>query len=508
MQPNNKAVLYARVSSKEQEKEGYSIPAQLKLLKDYTFSKGLDLVREFGDVETAKQSGREGFGEMVSFLKKNHSIKVLLVEKTDRLYRNFKDYVILEDLDLDIHLVKEGSILSKSSKSSEKLMHNLKVVLAKNYIDNLSEEASKGMRQKAEEGMWPSIAPVGYINILGPNGKKVISPDPTTAPLIVRLFEQYATGNYNLKQITKTIKEGGLAFRKSQRPLPKSTIHGILKNRVYMGEFVWKGKVYKGAYTPLISKDLWQKVQYVLEGRFMTKSRATRQGFTYSGFVKCAHCGCALVGEMKKGKYVYYHCSGYKGDCGEPYTREENIEGQLVEYLKQISMSPEILEWLIATLKQSHTDETQYHTQSLDRLNDEYRKVKSKLESMYEDKLQGRIDGDLYDKKAKECREEQDRLLKAIQTHQSANQGDIDEAVRLLELAHNAHKDFQIGKAPQKRGLLKEVLEGATWKSGVLEPRFKEHFYLLALSNRETEMKKPLEVGSEGFNRIWLPVMD
>jgi len=250
MQTNNKAVLYVRVSSKEQEKEGYSIPAQLKLLREYSLSKGFALVKEFEDVETAKMSGREGYGQMVSFLRKNPSIKIVLVEKTDRLYRNFNDYVLLDNLDLSIHLVKEGSVLSKNSKSSDKLMHNLKVVLAKNYIDNLSEEASKGMRQKAEEGVWPSVAPVGYLNVTGSNGKKTIEPDPKTAPLVVRMFEQYATGLYNLKQITKMVKDGGLTSRRGGS-MPRSAVHKILRNRVYCGEFVWNGKTYKGTYTPL-----------------------------------------------------------------------------------------------------------------------------------------------------------------------------------------------------------------------------------------------------------------
>src|SRR5215212_404870 len=84
------AVVYARVSSKEQEKEGFSIPAQLKLLKDYAAAHGLTVAQAFVDVETAKHTGRISVGKMVSFLKSHPSIRMLLVEKTDRLYRNLK----------------------------------------------------------------------------------------------------------------------------------------------------------------------------------------------------------------------------------------------------------------------------------------------------------------------------------------------------------------------------------------------------------------------------------
>ena len=113
-----RAVLYARVSSKEQEKEGFSIPAQVKLLNKYAADNRLQVVQEYVDVETAKKSGRTGFNQMIKFLRKEAKAKhlslckTLLVEKTDRLYRNLKDWVTLDELDLEIHFVKENVILS------------------------------------------------------------------------------------------------------------------------------------------------------------------------------------------------------------------------------------------------------------------------------------------------------------------------------------------------------------------------------------------------------------
>src|SRR3954466_5115147 len=92
------AVIYARVSSKEQEKEGFSIPAQLKLLKEYAAAQGFPVAQQYVDVETAKQSGRAAFGEMVAHLKARPSVRVMLVEKTDRLYRNLKYWVTVDEL--------------------------------------------------------------------------------------------------------------------------------------------------------------------------------------------------------------------------------------------------------------------------------------------------------------------------------------------------------------------------------------------------------------------------
>jgi DNA invertase Pin-like site-specific DNA recombinase len=147
----------------------------LKLLKEYAAAQGFTVAQELVDVETAKQTGRAGFGEMVAYLRAHPAVRVLLVEKTDRLYRNLKDWVTVDELDVEIPFAKEGVVLSHESRSSEKFMHGIKVLMAKNYIDNLLEEARKGMQEKAEQGIWPTVAPLGYRNVAGPDGKRLSS---------------------------------------------------------------------------------------------------------------------------------------------------------------------------------------------------------------------------------------------------------------------------------------------------------------------------------------------
>ena len=243
------AVLYARVSSKEQEREGFSIDAQLRLLREYAAKRGYSVDREFVDSETAKSTGRTNFGEMIEYFEMSpNSHRVLLVEKTDRLYRNLKDWVTIEDLDLDIHFVKEGTVLLPDSRSGDKMMHGIRVLMAKNYIDNLAEETKKGMREKAEQGHWPSGAPLGYRNVQGENGKKIIVPDSDKAPIIRSLFEWYASGNYSTRDAAKKMRDDGLVFRKSKGMVPKSTVHQMLRNPIYMGDFIWKSKRYKGVH--------------------------------------------------------------------------------------------------------------------------------------------------------------------------------------------------------------------------------------------------------------------
>ena len=149
------AVIYTRVSSREQQQEGFSLDAQGKLLREYANRNGIQIVKAFEDVETAKATGRKQFDEMMTHFRRNRSCRVLLVEKADRLYRNLRDAVTVEDLDIEVHLVKEGQTISKDSKSQAKFIHGINVAVARNYSENLREEVKKGMHEKASLGAFP-----------------------------------------------------------------------------------------------------------------------------------------------------------------------------------------------------------------------------------------------------------------------------------------------------------------------------------------------------------------
>ena len=139
---------------------------------------------------------------MVGYLRKNSQCRVLLVEKTDRLYRNFRDLVTIDEIPgLEVHFVKEATVISEDSRSSEKFIHGIKVLMAKNFIDNLSEETRKGMIEKASQESGHRTRPIGYLNADGANGKRTIVPDPALAPLVRRLYELCATGQHSVREL-------------------------------------------------------------------------------------------------------------------------------------------------------------------------------------------------------------------------------------------------------------------------------------------------------------------
>ena len=261
------AVLRVRVSTREQDEEGFSLSAQIRPLREYAARNGIKIIHDFVDVESSKTGGRAGFNEMVAFLRKHPGCRTILVEKVDRLYRNLTDYATLDELGVTIHLVKENQIIGPNSKSSEQFVHGIKVLVARNYSQNLAEETIKGMTEKARAGIYPSCAPVGYRNADGPSGKRVIVSDPDAAPMITELFERFATGRYSVKSLVNEINAEGLKLR--GRKLYSSFVHQILRKRLYCGDFDWDGKIYHGSHEPLTSPERWQRVQDLLDARVL-----------------------------------------------------------------------------------------------------------------------------------------------------------------------------------------------------------------------------------------------
>ncbi|WP_380871852.1 hypothetical protein ACFB49_28030 [Sphingomonas sp. DBB INV C78] len=479
IQERNKAVMYARVSTSEQEKEGFSIPAQQKLMREYAAQNGITIASEHVDVETAKRAGRTGFEEMLRYIRSHPSVRTILVEKTDRLYRNLKDWVTVDGLDIEIHFVKENVVLSRDSRSSEKFMHGIKVLMAKNYIDNLSEETRKGMLEKAEQGIWPTFAPLGYVNVMGPLGKKVITIDPDIGPLVTRVFEWFESGQYSLKEVTQLAVRAGLRYRKSGKPVGVSTINTMLRSRIYTGSFEWLGKLYKGSHTPLTTFATWSNVQEILDGRSISNVHGNRLQFAYTGLITCGHCGCAVTAEIKKGRYIYYHCSRFKGRCPERYIREEALDDQFAAVLRRLRLDDASFRLIERAIRESHADERRDRDESVERLRAEADRLQHRLDTLYLDKLDGRVTVEFHDRVSATWREERDRTLRDMESLHSAEDDLIDDGLALLDFARTAHNQFADQPLATKRRALNLILSNSSFAGGALTVTFREPFGIL-----------------------------
>ena len=140
---------------------------------------------------------------MLTFLNANAECKAILVEKTDRLYRNIRDWVTLDDMTLDIHFVKENVVIGPNARSSDRFFHGIRVLMARNYCENLSEEVQKGMQEKVRDGAWPHLAPWGYRNV---SDSVSVIPDPVEAEIVRRLFERYAVGDISVRELCREFR--------------------------------------------------------------------------------------------------------------------------------------------------------------------------------------------------------------------------------------------------------------------------------------------------------------
>ena len=233
------------------------------------------------------------------------------------------------------------------------------------------------------------------------------------------------------------------------------------------------------------------------------RSRQQKHQWAFQGLVSCGHCGCALTGEIKKERYIYYHCTGHKGKCPEKYVREEEMADQFGEALRAIKLDNEVLSWIVTALKGSHKDEKRYHNEMIANLQKQYGRLQDRLDAMYVDKLDGRIAQEFFDRKSEEWRRDQADILRKIEKHENANHIYLEEGGRILELAQHAVILYEKQDMLEKRRLLNFVFSNSSWKDGRLSPVYRKPFDLLAVTNLAYQREKALSSAQEDLFDIW-----
>jgi site-specific DNA recombinase len=463
------AVIYARVSSREQKEEGYSIEAQIKLLRSYAEKNGLSVIGEFIDVQTAKDPGRDKFEEMIKTLESLKMCRTILVEKTDRLARNDEDMIRLKRKEFIIHFVKEGTIYSKDARAHTKFMQNIQLATATFYSDNLSEEVIKGMTEKASQGFYPGRAPFGYRNN---RETRNIEPSTETSEVVKRAYELYATGRHSLLTLGKQLRE---EFGKVPT---RSYLHYMLKNTHYVGLFEWRGVTYRGKYATFISQDLFDTVQSVLAGFNKPKYGAVEIAFR--GLMKCKHCGCVMTGERKKGRYVYYHCTGYHGKCPTPWLREEEVSSRLGTALKDIRIPSEVVAKLIDSLQRDQERVRREFTARRERLEKELDVTRRRQDEAYKDKLDGRVNEEFWNRQMSQLVASEHRISGALAALTEPLDDKILNVARTLELAQNAHSLYLAQNSTEQAKLLSLVLSNSEIDEVSVYHQYKMPFNLIA----------------------------
>lgn len=480
-----KAVIYARVSSKEQEETGYSLEAQEKLLKEYADQHDFEIIKIYKVTESASgKQVRKTFNEMVQFVIKSEA-DVIICEKIDRLTRNLKDAATASDWVLggenrQIHFVKESFVVSRNTKAHENLVWDMKVAIARFYTNNLSEEVRKGQKEKISQGWIPTTPPLGYKTI-GEKGHKIHIIDPDVAPYVHKMFELYATGNYSTPSLGKKMYELGFRSRSGARVV-KSKIHKLLCEPFYYGKFVWNGKEYDGKHEPIITKELFDLVQAKL--RRLSAPYHRTHDKELRGKIFCGNCRRTVTWELQKGQW-YGACKQCKSQLAEDkkYVRQEAVEEALFAHIGSIApKNDKVLEVLKKALKESHAEEIEYHDTQVRNINNSIQRIDQRIRTMYNDKLDGRIDNSFYDEKIKEFGQEKEVLVNNLKKLNSDNTEYYRVGYSIHELALRAREIYLSEKASteERRLLLSYAFSTVHVLKGDVTPEYTKGFAFLA----------------------------
>jgi len=342
--------LYARKSTETDELQALSIDSQIKEMRAMADRDGLEVAETRKESHSAKDSGqRPVFGQIIEDVKRG-VFNGILTWAPDRLSRNAGDLGSLVDL-MDQGLLTEIRTYGQKFGNSpnEKFLLMILCSQAKLENDHKGENVKRGLRAKCELGWRPGLSPLGYINDkYAKKGQKSVKLDPERAPIIKQMFEKVAYESASGRKLLDWLNNEVNFTTRSGKRISLGGIYRILGDTLYYGEFeypVKSGKWYKGAYDPIITKELFLKAKAELISP--PKRHPGTIDFGFTKLLYCGNCGSGICAEekfkhQKNGnihRYVYYHCTkGKNRDCKEKAIREEELVGQLNRIIDKIDM--------------------------------------------------------------------------------------------------------------------------------------------------------------------------
>lgn len=459
-----KAIILARVSTEEQKEAGNSLPAQTARLQKYCNDKKLDIFKNISFDESAWKTKREEFKKIIEILRNSKEVMALCCDKIDRLIRNFtRDLATLEELrregKIELHFPSDNIVLHKNSPASDLFRFHIGVGLSSYYSNTISDNVKRAYEQKIRNGEWIGKAPLGYKNITKADETKDIVFDDERAHLIRQIFEFYSTGNYSMKTLANIMNKKGLRGNVTGKPISGSQVELTLKNPFYYGMMRVKGQLYPHKYEPLISIHLFNKIKEVIAGYNRANFKRTNLPYVFRGLIKCPNCGCLITPELKVKasglKYVYYHCTNYHGNCDNVrWIREEDLVEQLEPALKSLKLDARTQKKLIEKLRGIHDRDARDCGKEIFSIQQRIELIERRQKTMYEDKLDGKIASDTFEKLNNEYETERQDLASKLEGHSRKDEDFQITLDKILFLATNAYDIFKSSEPHEKTQFL------------------------------------------------------
>jgi len=408
-------ILYARKSTDDEERQILSIEAQLAELREFARQNNLEITEELIEAKTAKEPGRPVFNMMLEKIEDDEADGIVCWNP-DRLARNAVDGGQI------INLIDRGKLRSLKfptywfEPSSQGLfMLQIAFGQAKYYVDNLSENVKRGIRQKLRRGEWPGWAPIGYTNNLR---NHTIEVDKEKAPLIKKIFLEYLTGKYSLKDLKTLSLSLKLKSQRGRVGLSCSVLEKLLRNKFYIGLFSYGGETYEAKHEPLIDKVTFDLVQRVLANRSRPRKTKELLNFPFRGVFNCGECGRAITGErqIKKSGLVfrYYRCTKKNSVCSQKFVREEKLMNQVNGIFSKVALKDDWTDKMLNQIGIWKSDNIQSSALAMKEIENELETLNKRLSKLLDAHLDGLLEAEEYQVKKSELVEQKVALKQKI----------------------------------------------------------------------------------------------
>lgn len=418
-----KYMAWARVSSREQKDEGFSLDVQLDAFEDFARREKAVLQKTFKVAETGtKAEERKQFREMIAYAKKHaHELDGILFYKIDRAARNLKDFMLLEEIEAQYGLPFIATTQPVQNTPTGRMVRRTLATVAAFQTEQQSLDVRDGIARRVTEGWFPSTPPFGYRN-RRIDKRSYVETHPQNGNKVRRIYDLRANHNCTITEIADRMFEEGLFYSESKPKFSESKIGSMLHDKSYLGFIYFRGAWYPGQHEPLVDQLTWDQVRV----SFNEQTYRSHELVYGSRLIRCGHCGHIVSGEekfkeTKKGlkPYIYYRCSRYR-TAGHPQVRltERELDRQLQEMFDSVGdMSDEsrsLIQMVARSILETRFEDEKVQVSESKRLLSLLETQRQKLLSR---NLSGSISDALFDQQQSEF-DERERRLRAQMARQ------------------------------------------------------------------------------------------
>ncbi len=489
-------IIYARKSQENKDRQVLSIDSQITELREFADKNNLNVVKEFQESQTAYKIGRPIFAEMMELIEMGVA-NAVLVWKPDRLARNAIDGGrIIQSMD-DNLLQEIRTPYEIFRQTDNRMIVYIYFGMSNDYSRQISANVKRGNREKYRRGEFVGKALLGYLNADVGNSKNIIL-DPPKSQIVKKLFEEYSAGLYSVIDMVKKADVLGLKGIYGN-PIAKSGMYKLLKNTAYYGLYKHGGEYHQGSYEPLISIDLFNKVQDVLKSKGKPRKFGWINHAYKARLIKCGECGCSVTAETKRkfykttgrtGIYTYYHCTKRRGKCSQKPVSEEEMEQMLRKYVYRIEIDKEVWNLGIELLKAKHSGEIKQSILSRRLIEKDYEKVDRELEKLLQLRIDQEITAEEYSSSKKTLMDKKLLIKEKLGDREQTSNNWLELAENFFETALQARKIMEGTDLQRKRDLIQSVGWNLLLKDKKLDFSFKKPYDILLKPDARTSVQR------------------